>query len=990
MGFNQNNNNNNNMENNVFRLPLSASHQGRRNNDPATWSSSTDSFRVQPGSEVVLLSSLREMRMLHVLGFVPSFLESTDVSINWRYIYPLLLAVDQFNRRHIKTLPTAGGGGGFRLSYYRGDDDDDNHGVDCNVYLTMDLVRYGNASSSVEGGGPSSVLYRQMARQHTPSTPHPAGVIWMGESTRGGQHHHHQRQSTRTLAAQGYQIPFLENNPLDDDGSVMRPSLAATARATIAYLQHLGVTHVAIVVETSGGRAKNGDNDDTLYFRALHQQFLGTDEIVVRTIPGGDPYQAVLDLKETDLRYIVPIVSLHGTWGTTFLEAAYENGLVGSDFVWIWQQGLWRDNLSKTATQALQGSALVAWSPRSKPIDALREAVLDPSFHQLWGEAMRWSAEQNISDSGSWNASIGELGPQQLHPYSRFWNEFYSAYEAVFRLGMAACELDHDFFSGSELDAQIRKLARQREPREESFEIFNLRLGATDWVVVDYSSTAIVHVGDGQTKGNVTVLQPFVYYDGSTTVPLPLAPLQADRNDVSRAVLIVGWLVTAMVMLLTFYVGCRVVVARDPSSRLHRVKRDTLFLAGVLLVAMSIVPAMYLVQGPSLGLDAACLSLPWLLGLGGLICLCSLYNEARESFVAESSMHTEIYDPGRAACPSLLVLMKTGILMAWTFHTPLRWVNNKTDQAVHSVGTCHHDGNRMHFAYAILCASVDLIAVVMTYCLLFRLRKYANGVSGRVFVTLTGSLEICVLGAPVLCVVDNRTAFFLCYAAMTCAVCLLLLRHVANSLSQKNLGYCRLIRQMRMCKGRLSCSLQLASFRRRPPETSKNPKTQDGLTDNDNQRRISNSSTLVSNATFSRNNDFLDEMDDDQDVTTSPGARRRAAFQRNEMLERIESDDSLSLTCDVAPSSPGAETDRTMIEARRLYEQTCKNNRDERGAARLLPSRSHSFNKGMLTLPSGPVPFRQHRSVVAELKAKIASQRKYDRERDGMDHLSDS
>eukprot|EP00797_Seminavis_robusta_P033274 Sro768_g199680.2 (306) ;mRNA; r:35473-36390 len=195
-------------------------------------------------------------------------------------------------------------------------------------------------------------------------------------------------------------------------------------------------------------------------------------------------------------------------------------------------------------------------------------------------------------------------------------------------------------------------------------------------------------------------------------------------------------------------------------------------------------------QGPNRGLDAACMSVIWLVALGFVISMSALLSKTWRLIKLYQSgsrlrrINIKIKD---VMLPFVvLMVINVTLLLCITLVTPFTYQRvdmenyDQFGRNLESYGTCNYfrPTDTRVWAFVIPLWLVDSIAIFIGMYQCYRTRNLAREISESYYLTLImGSIiETLCLGVPMLVVAsDNPTASFLVGSFLLCASCLTVL-----------------------------------------------------------------------------------------------------------------------------------------------------------------------------------------------------------------------
>jgi hypothetical protein len=404
------------------------------------------------------------------------------------------------------------------------------------------------------------------------------------------------------------------------------------------------------------------------------------------------------------------------------------------------------------------------------------------------------------------------------------------AYDAVMALGIGACEIASDFFTGPELFESFKKVEftgatgkvvfnTTTGTRDESFltyQIYNLIAEADDAgeivTIKPYKSQQISLQNE-----SIDVLREFAFFGGNTTPPLGQPVPKEDLNLVSDGVRSICWVLSGTLILLSLH--CIVFTIRRRKTPVVRASQPiflVILCTGTLIMACSIIPTTLQEPVSERVLDIACMLDIYLFSIGFSTTFVALFTKTwRINIVyANARKFRRVTIRARDVLLPFAILMVTSmiILITWTIVAPLRWerVIMEEDifgQPVESRGTCHNavnNGERKEMAFFFSYGAVNVAALLFSNYQSYRARDLPSEFNETFYLAMTNLviLEGLLLGAPILFVVgDDPTSFMLIRGLLVSIICFAVLlpmfvpkftqakdekekRHVANAFSQ--------------------------------------------------------------------------------------------------------------------------------------------------------------------------------------------------------------
>lgn len=577
------------------------------------------------------------------------------------------------------------------------------------------------------------------------------------------------------------------------------PSNQGDARAMIAYLSNLGVTHLGVlhVDNTYGREFANDIKQDSIRCK-------------VNVMIGAFNYDdtASMDLAtarvaQAEVRYIFAVVS--SSHFPNLLVAANASGLVGDEYVWLFSENfselttdepVFNSTEDALTIKALNGSGVVLFSV--------------PDHEGYNQEALNFHNDAELQDF--YVNSHDNMDTMRAINFTE-WNygsSFYGQlnYDATMALAISTCKAgkkEADFPTGPELYENLMKVGFEgatgyvkidpetaaRSYQGITFTVYNLIADDPD-PVGNVQFRAHVSSTIDLASNKIKVDVPFIYAGGTTETPLSLPPLEETDNLVPQGILIFGYVVCSLLMLTTLYWLCW-----TTKYRKRRVVKSAqpLFLAmlcvGVLLMASSIIPLSFQ-DGSFLSqesLDVACMATPYLLSVGFTTCFAALSSKLyriRVLIKASKNFKRVIVRAKDVMIPfACLLFFNIGILIAWTFVAPLEWTRvpqrdsfDKFGRASETSGACRADDSESAMYFTIALLGVNFVSLGACLFQSFKSRDLPIEYSESFYIALTtGCLfEALLVGFPVMWVAsENETAKHVVALILIAICCLAIL-----------------------------------------------------------------------------------------------------------------------------------------------------------------------------------------------------------------------
>lgn len=684
-----------------------------------------------------------------------------DVFMNWDVAG--LLALVHFNERNTSVLP--------ELTEVLST---------CNVFLTMDLLD--TQQSPIVA---SDQYYKVAIRNNTLASPQPGGVI--------GSIFTQETQPLAVLTG-AYQIPQISpassssTLEFNDDAPLFArtvPSNAAHAAATVELLQYWNISHVACLFLQNG------------YGTAFAKEFQHlTDEKKINVISTGYNLddeaslgKAVRLIKESGVRYIFGISNpdiIH-----TLLIASYDAGLVGNDYVWILPQletsyVLKRTDENVKLVNALQGSAIleIVVTPQVPFLLAMSDLATDVDLRQFYVDS---HPESFIFDDFLWNKSIPIV--------TKF---SYTAYDAVMAMGIAACQAEDEFFSGQQHFDALKKVTfkgvsgdvafldtgtRRYDGLKYVFSNIMLNQAISTNETIALTSTESITI-DFASVHHVKELVPFVFYDGTTTVPQALPKYEESLNLIGKDVRIFGWVLASFVILMA--IGFGIFTYKYRNKNLVR-SSQPIFLGmmctGCVILASTVIPMSMQEPLSQDSLDSWCMSIPWLASIGFSTAFSAIFTK---TYRIQKLFH-QSHGMQRATLRARDVVWISGVfllvnvlmLSIWTVVGPLEWhrveLENRDQygRSVESYGACR-SSNKSTIGFLAVLVIFNFSTVAFATYQVYISRHIPSDYNESYYIALTMAslMELFLIGLPILFLVsDNPAADFVVKSILVCFCC---------------------------------------------------------------------------------------------------------------------------------------------------------------------------------------------------------------------------
>jgi hypothetical protein len=573
-----------------------------------------DVAELRPGSAVIQFNATH--RHCHLASILPSS-ELNKMNVRtpngFRVYYEAAgyLAMRHFNERNPRVLP--------HLPQTL---------ADCNIQLSMEM-HDSRFSPIYAARHLQEIVFRE--------TQTPIALVGGARSA---------VSQTLSILAGVYELPqisasstaaALDNKDSSPFFARTVPTNSNDAKATILYLNSLGVSHLGVIFIQ--------DEFGTAFHAQLLEEAFKLDMTIVSSSFDESTHSIVTGIKqmrESGLRYFMGIFNPK-TWKTVVREAK-RAGIIGSPkYSWLLSDAsleltqpefrLDRDTEADLA-EAVDGVGVVLLNvePSESTVEfdkALSELDTNPLLQE---EFVNAHSEPGVFD-----------GYEFPFPGPALYQ--YLNYDAVMALGIAACGARHTFFTGPELYTTllgtefegVSGLVRfsnttgTRDEQGVQYHIENVRIAANQTGEDSFEFNSFTSIAvDFADDIPIRTIKPFLYAGGSTVPPISLPELQVDLNLISKGIRITGLTLGSLTML------CAVLwLAWTMKYRTIDVVRiaQPVFLCqlcvGAFIMASAIIPMSMQEPTSQRGLDIACMFTPWLLSVGFVTAFAALFSKAR-------------------------------------------------------------------------------------------------------------------------------------------------------------------------------------------------------------------------------------------------------------------------------------------------------------------------------------------------------------------------
>jgi hypothetical protein len=613
------------------------------------------------------------------------------------------------------------------------------------------------------------------------------------------------------------------------------PTNAGEAMALCIYLDSINIRQLAVLTMSD-----NFSFDFLLALQNAARQF-GISVSEVSFTDGLElPLTAVSHLVDEGYKYFFGIFSSGGSVESIVLRL-FDQGLMSRpDLVWIFGEaaielfGLQLSTKNKKdmkLAEALNGTGVILLNAPEREQEILQQLLEDFQGDEALVE---YYFSRHLS------GPLVERDPNLFRDTFVPMPSIYAmmAYDAVMALGIGACEIESDFFTGPELFESFKKVDftgatgrvsfnTMTGSRNQSFLIYDLY----NFIAEADDAGAIVAITPHKSRQitlqneSIDVLRDyvrdFVLFGGSTSPP-PGQPLpEEDLNLVTDGVRSICWVLSGSVILFSIY--CIVFTIRRRKTPTVRASQP-IFLAmlctGTFLMACSIIPLTLQEPVSQRVLDVSCMLDIYLLSAGFSTTFAALFSKTwRINIVhanARKFRRVTILARDVLLPSAILMVLNMTILITWTIVARLRWEREIMEedmfgQPVKSRGTCmlavkNRETAAMIFPFSL--GAVNVIALWFSNYQSYRARSLPCEFNETFYLAVTNFVmfEGMVIGAPILFVVgDDPTSFMLIRSLLVSIICFAVLlplfvpkftqakdikakRHVANAAYEGDSG----------------------------------------------------------------------------------------------------------------------------------------------------------------------------------------------------------
>ena len=361
-------------------------------------------------------------------------------------------------------------------------------------------------------------------------------------------------------------------------------------------------------------------------------------------------------------------------------------------------------------------------------------------------------------------------------------------YDSVIALGLASCELagagdtlllgeDHFArtlkanFSGATGPIVMHQETGTRVASSATFALSNYIHDKYNGSQVSFKGT----VTNVFRRGEWTTIEEYIWNDLSTNPPVDIPPLETDKQHIATIARIMIICLGIMLVSLCFGLGwwthknrhtSRVIRASQPVF-LQLINFGSLLMGGSLFT-LAIDDKIASERGCTI----SCAMFPWLLALGFVTVVSSLFtkthrllvivNEKRFRRVTVSA--TDVMKP-----MFVLLTLNVAVLALWHGLAPVDWVREPTEldvfrRTIVSIGKCSYDNS---LPYVIILGVTDFGALIYACYEGYKAREISTeyAESEFVFKAMALVLLVCFIGIPAAIVATDNTTAYNCVIA---------------------------------------------------------------------------------------------------------------------------------------------------------------------------------------------------------------------------------
>jgi hypothetical protein len=583
------------------------------------------------------------------------------------------------------------------------------------------------------------------------------------------------------------------------------PTNTGEATALCLYLQSINVRQLAIL--------HVNDNYGIDYFLEVQNaaSYFGISIFSVSYADGLDEElnSAITQLKTSRYKYFFGIFS-SGSVETTTLRL-YEQGLLNRPYlVWLFGESSsvylgvelsTSNQRDMQLAQALNGTGAVLLNMPEREQGIFQQLLQD--FQEDEALVEYYLSKHLSGPLADRNVSMSRFNVSTLPTPSIFAAAM--AYDAVMALGIGACEIESDFFTGPELFESFKKVEffgatgsvsfnstkGTRNANDFNYKIYNL-IAVPDEAgeviaITPYKSQLIT-----LQNASVEVLRPFVFFGGSTTPPQGQPVPVEDLNLVSDGIRSICWGLSGALILLSVYCTIWTIMRRKtPVVRASQPVFLVILSTGTFIMSSSIIPSTFQEPLPQRLLDVACMLDRYLFSVGFSMTFAALFSKTwRINSVyanAKKCRRVTIRVKDALLPFATFTVLNIVILVTWTIVAPLKWeriieAEDMFGQPLESRGTCfssvYYRDSTAETTFLCLLGAVNVMALLCSNYQSYRARALPSEYNETLYLAMTNLviLEGLVLGAPILSLVGSDPAsFMLINSLLVSIICLAVL-----------------------------------------------------------------------------------------------------------------------------------------------------------------------------------------------------------------------
>jgi len=527
---------------------------------------------------------------------------------------------------------------------------------------------------------------------------------------------------------------------------------------------------------------------------------VSSHEIPYQATP--EDYQLVVsELKNTQFRYFFAVISDRHYEG--LMKEAFKQGIAGTGkHNWIFSDAIYslvnvnyeKDSPLYLSTRGTATIRVAAGRPSITEYDKFFEA-----FKGLNNEENIKAMTFILQISSNFSNSI-ELD-DNFFDDPGVWGAFF--YDTAILIGLAACEatksgknlyLDgqthynailNTSFEGTSGNVILDPKTGSRVSDSAIYSIYN----TVEDNELNNQSSELVKFSAVETNffknGKWFKVEPFIFNDGTSTIPLDLPTQKVDMNYYPTALRAVCWGMSGFIILLSvgfllwtyIYNGTHVVKASQPIFL-------NIICYGTILMAASIIPRVMDDQIMNTnGLDVACMSIPWLGATGFTLSFAALQSKTmRVNKIFNNPAIRRIKVLPRDVIKPMLILLSANILVLslWTALSPLEWERKVIDvdyfeRTSASVGMCT---SAFLPVYAGVVAIINTCPIMLALYQAYQARHISTEFAESTYIAAAMCIMLAVafIGIPVLFIAyDNKDSFLFVSSGIIFVICVSLL-----------------------------------------------------------------------------------------------------------------------------------------------------------------------------------------------------------------------